>query len=193
MQSQASFLEAASVAFDSLRGSKLRSFLTLLGIILSTTTLIAVMSVIHGMDVYVANSASSMGSDGFRAVRMAFVGPRNPKLFLKMLQHNPQLTKEEYEFVKSQVHLSREVGITVNRSVKVTYGTDLVDGVVLTGMTSNGAAMTNSQIETGRYLTDMEDQRHMNVVCLGFDLKERFSLASTLRGRQLGSMAFRLK
>jgi putative ABC transport system permease protein len=186
VQSQASFLEAASVAFDSLRSSKLRSFLTLLGIILSTTTLIAVMSVIHGMDVYVANSASSMGSDGFRAVRMAFVGPRNPKLFLKMLQHNPQLTKEEYEFVKSQVHLSREAGITVNRTVKVTYGTDLVDGVVLTGMTSNGAAMTNSQIETGRYLTDMEDQRHMNVVCLGFDLKERFFPGIDPSGKTIG-------
>ena len=74
MQSQASFLESASVAFDSLRSSKLRSFLTLLGIILSTTTLIAVMSVIHGMDVYIANSASSMGTDGFRAVRMALDG-----------------------------------------------------------------------------------------------------------------------
>jgi putative ABC transport system permease protein len=186
VQSQASFLEAASVAFDSLRSSKLRSFLTLLGIILSTTTLIAVMSVIHGMDVYVANSASSMGSDGFRAVRMAFVGPRNPKLFLKMLQHNPQLTKEEYEFVKSQVHLSREVGITVNRTVKVTYGTDLVDGVVLSGMTSNGAVMTNSQIETGRYLTDMEDQRHMNVVCLGADLKERFFPGIDPSGKTIG-------
>jgi len=85
VQSQASFLESASVAFDSLRSSKLRSFLTLLGIILSTTTLIAVMSVIHGMDVYIANSASSMGTDGFRAVRMAFVGPRDPKAFLKAL------------------------------------------------------------------------------------------------------------
>lgn len=174
MQSQASFFEAASVAFDSLRSSKLRSFLTLLGIILSTTTLIAVMSVIHGMDVYVANSASSMGNDGFRAVRMAFVGPRNPKAFLKALQRNPQLTKEEYDFVKANVHLSREVGITVNRTVKVTYGNDLLDSVVLTGMTSNGAVMTNSQIDTGRYLTDMEDQRHMNVVCLGADIKERY-------------------
>ncbi|MGA3188452.1 MAG: ABC transporter permease [Bryobacteraceae bacterium] len=174
MQSQASFFEAASVAFDSLRSSKLRSFLTLLGIILSTTTLIAVMSVIHGMDVYVANSASSMGTDGFRAVRMAFVGPGNPKEFLKALQHNPQLSKEEYDFVKSKVTLAREAGITANRSAKVTFGTDLVDGVQLTGVTSNAGVITNTQIDTGRYITDIEDQRHMNVVFLGADLKDRF-------------------
>ncbi len=174
MQSQASFLEAASVAFDSLRSSKLRSFLTLLGIILSTTTLIAVMSVIHGMDVYIANSATNMGTDGFRAVRMAFVGRRDPKAFLKALQHNPQLTKEEYDFIKSRVTLSRESGILVNRGAKLTYGTDLVDGVQLIGATSNWAVMTNSQIDAGRFLTDIEDRRHLNAVFLGADFKDRF-------------------
>ncbi len=174
MQSQASFLESASVAFDSLRSSKLRSFLTLLGIILSTTTLIAVMSVIHGMDVYIANSASSMGTDGFRAVRMAFVGRRDPKAFLKALQHNPQLSKDEYEFVKSQVTLSREATIGVSRGCKVTYGTDLVDGVQLLGAESNAAVISSTQVDVGRFITDVEDRRHMNVVFLGADLKERF-------------------
>jgi putative ABC transport system permease protein len=174
VQSQASFLESASVAFDSLRSSKLRSFLTLLGIILSTTTLIAVMSVIHGMDVYIADSASSMGTDGFRAVRMAFVGPRDAKAFLKAMQRNPQLSKEEYDFVKERVTLSRETGILVNRSAKLTYGTDLVDGVQVIGATPNWAVMTNSQIDSGRFITDVEDRRHMNVVFLGADFKERF-------------------
>ena len=50
MGTHASFWEAIAGAIHSLRGSKLRSFLTLLGIILATTTLIAVMSVISGME-----------------------------------------------------------------------------------------------------------------------------------------------
>jgi putative ABC transport system permease protein len=186
VQSQASFLEAASVAFDSLRSSKLRSFLTLLGIILSTTTLIAVMSVIHGMDVYIADSASSMGTDGFRAVRMAFVGRRDPKAFLKALQRNPQLSTEEYDFVKSRVTLSREVGILISRGVKLTYGTDLVDGVQLIGATSNWAVMTNSQIDSGRFITDVEDRRHLNVVFLGADFKERFFPSTDPIGKNIG-------
>ena len=81
MAQTASFREAAAVALDSLRSSKLRSFLTLLGIILATTTLIAVMSVIHGMDVYIADTVSNMGSDGFRIVKIAFVGNFDPKKF----------------------------------------------------------------------------------------------------------------
>ena len=59
MKSSASFFEAARVAIDSLRASKLRSFLTLLGIILSTTTLISVMSVINGLENYIATSATT--------------------------------------------------------------------------------------------------------------------------------------
>ena len=174
MNSKASFWEAASVALDSLRSSKLRSFLTLLGIILSTTTLIAVMSVIHGMDVYVANTASSMGTDGFRVVRMAFVGRRDPKAFLEALRRNPELSKEEFEFIKNSATLSREVGLVVNRGAKVTYGGDLADGIQLMGATSNGALMTNTQIDNGRYISDVEDRRHLEVVFIGADLRDRF-------------------
>src|SRR3954465_8203035 len=101
MQTHASFWEAVAGAAQSLRASKLRSFLTLLGIILSTTTLIAVMAVIHGMDVFIAETASSMGSDGFSIQRMAFTGRRDPKAFLEALRRNPQLTREEYAFVKA--------------------------------------------------------------------------------------------
>ena len=57
--SHASFWEAVAGAAQSLRSAKLRTFLTLLGIILATTTLIAVMSVISGMDVYIAKNVSS--------------------------------------------------------------------------------------------------------------------------------------
>ena len=66
MKSHASFYEAIIGAAASLRGNKLRSFLTLLGIILATTTLIAVMSVIQGMNEYIAENVSDMGADGFR-------------------------------------------------------------------------------------------------------------------------------
>ena len=174
MKSQASFFEAAKVALDSLRGSKLRSFLTLLGIILSTTTLISVMSVIHGMDVVVATSASTMGTDGFRVVRFAFIGNWDPKKFLEYQRKNPQLSLEEYEFLKSHVTLVKEMSPSAQRGVKVTYDGDLADGVALISFNSKGATLSNTEIETGRMFTDAEDNRHVEVVVLGADLKERF-------------------
>ena len=173
-RSSASFLESASVAWDSLRTSKLRSFLTLLGIILSTTTLIAVMSVIHGMDVFIAQTASSMGTEGFRVVRMAFMGRFDPKQFLEMLRRNPELKREEFDFIKSKATLAREIGIGVNRQIKATFGNDLIDGTMLYGTNSNQLAMDNTQIANGRFISDFEDQKHMEVAFIGADLKDRF-------------------
>jgi putative ABC transport system permease protein len=171
--SQASFFEAAAVAFDSLRASKLRSFLTLLGIILSTTTLIAVMAVIHGMDVYIAETASSMGNDGF-AVRRFVFARFDAKKFIEMQRTNPQLNQAEYAFVKSHATQVREVGLVANRGVQVSYGGDQVDGVGLQGCTTNTFQLSNTQVAMGRFYTDAEDQRRLEVVFLGSDIKDRF-------------------
>ena len=96
------FWEATRIALDSLLKNKLRSFLTLLGIILATTTLIAVMSIIHGMDVYIATHISNMGADGFTIVRMAFIGNFSPKKFLEMQKKNPEPSPDEFAFLKSR-------------------------------------------------------------------------------------------
>lgn len=186
IRSQASFLEAASVAFDSLRSSKLRSFLTLLGIILSTTTLIAVMSVIHGMDVYVAQTASSMGNDGFRVLRVAFTGPRNAKQFLEAIRKNPELTREEYRFIKDNATYLRDSGTFDQQPAKITYQGDLVDGVPVMGATANTLAMSNTQIDLGRMYSDIEDSRHMSVVVIGPDLKDRFFQNMDPIGKTIG-------
>ena len=83
MRTLASYREAFAMAAASLNSSKLRSFLTLLGVILATTTLIAVTALIHGMNVYISDKVSNMGADGFRIVRMAWFGPWDPRSFTK--------------------------------------------------------------------------------------------------------------
>jgi putative ABC transport system permease protein len=119
------------------------------------------------MDVYVANSASNMGNDGFRVLRAAFTGIQNARKFFEAQQRNPQLTREEYAFIKSRARLVREIGISGTRSATVTYGSDVVRAVGLQGVTANAAAMSNTQVEQGRFLTEIEDQRHMAVVFWG--------------------------
>jgi putative ABC transport system permease protein len=174
MKSSASFGEAVKVALASLRSSKLRSFLTLLGIILATTTLIAVVSVINGMDLYIADAVSNMGSEGFRVVRLAMIGNFDAKKLIELQRRNPQLKLEEYEFVKSRVTLVKEIGIVANRSGSVRYGANLIEGVQIQGVTSNIGVITNVQAAMGRFLTDSEDQRRVDVAFIGSDLRERF-------------------
>ena len=173
MAQGASFREAASVAADSLRSSKLRSFLTLLGIILATTTLIAVMSIIHGMDVYIANSVTSMGADGFRVVRMAFIGNFDPKKFLELQRKNPQLSRDEFDYLRTKATMVRELGMQAGRNVSVSFGSQDMTGVTVNGGTPNWGVLSNTQIASGRYMTEIENKHHAAVAVIGNDLKER--------------------
>jgi putative ABC transport system permease protein len=184
MNSHASFWEAVKGALHSLRGSKLRSFLTLLGIILATTTLIAVMSVISGMDVYIAKNVSSMGADGYRVQRIVMMG-FDPKKYMEMLRRNPELKREEYEFLRERLTMTKEIGINAGRSVTVHRGAEVSEGVGLQGASPNIGLITNLEAAEGRFLSEIENERHMNVAFIGNDLKEKFFSGASPVGQTL--------
>jgi len=168
------FWEATLIAVDSLRKNKLRSFLTLLGIILATTTLIAVTALIHCMNIYIAEKVSNMGSDGFRVVRMAFFGDFDPKKFLEMQKRNPQINPDEYAFIKSRATLLKDVGMMASRNARVSAKSDSILGVDVEGVTDNIPAINNVQVELGRGITYEEVRRHAAVAYIGNDIRARF-------------------
>jgi putative ABC transport system permease protein len=170
----ASFWEANRIALESLHKNKLRSFLTLLGIILATTTLIVVTALIHGMNVYIAEKVSDMGADGFRIVRMAWFGPWDPKKFFEMLKRNPEIKREEYEFVKSKVTLLKDLGMMVSRRGRISYKGDSMPRVEIQGITDNMPAISNVGVAEGRAIASEEVRRHATVAFIGNDLKTRY-------------------
>jgi putative ABC transport system permease protein len=174
MKTNASFGEAVTGAALSLRGSKLRSFLTLLGIILATTTLIAVMSVIDGMNRYVAQNVSSMGADGFKIRRIVMMGVWDPKKFLEMQRRNPELSKEEFDFLKSNTKLVAELGMAVSRTGSVHVGREQRDNVTIEGITPNMGIISDVEPADGRFISELEDERRAPVAVIGNDLKEQF-------------------
>jgi len=173
MRSTASLWEAVSVAAASLASSKLRSFLTLLGIILATTTLIAVMSVIHGMDVYIAETVSDMGVDGFRVDRFPVMGQFDPKKFVEMLKKNPELSPEEFEFLRSKASLVSALGMQSGRRVNVHCGAEQIEEVQLAGVSANMGVLTNTRTALGRFLAESDDRRRLPVAFIGNDIKEK--------------------
>lgn len=170
----ASFWEATRIAFNSLHKNKLRSFLTLLGIILATTTLIAVTALIHGMNLYISDKVSNMGADGFRIVRMAWFGPWDPKKFYEMMKRNPEIKRDEYEFVESHATLLKGVGMMVSRRARVAYKGDSMEDVDVEGVTDNIPAINNVQVGIGRGITPEEARRHAPVIFIGNDVRARF-------------------
>jgi putative ABC transport system permease protein len=188
MHSSASLTESFKLALDSLRAAKLRSFLTLLGIILSTTTLISVMSIIHGMNVYVAEKIADMGAGGFVVVRFAFLGDWDPKKFLELQKKNPELSIEEYEFLRQKVNLIGEIGMEseADGGGTLTYKGLHQDQVNIKGGTANMNILDNVQVQSGRYFTDGEDQNHRQVAFIGADLKDKFFPDTDPVGKVIG-------
>jgi len=186
MNSHASFWEAVAGAIHSLRNSKLRSFLTLLGVILATTTLIAVMSVISGMDRYIAENVSAMGADGYRVTRIVMM-QWDPKKFLEMQRRNPQLNREEYEFLRQHAHLTREIGLVANRGVTVHVGKELAEGVQLMGVSPNIGLILNFEAESGHFITDTENDRHMDVAFVGRDIRDKFFAGANPIGQTINA------
>ena len=174
MRAIASYREALSVAVRSIISSKLRSFLTLLGVILATTTLILVMSLVHGMDVYVAEQVSDLGTDGYQVQRIPLLGDFDPKKMIELDRRNPKLTAEEFRYLKTHLTLSREFGMQCGRSVTVRYREQNVEQVELNGVTANVGVISDIGVAAGRFLLDIDDQRHLPVAFIGEDVRAKF-------------------
>jgi len=170
----ASFWESARIALDSLRKSKLRSFLTLLGIILATTTLIVVMSFVNGMNLYIANKLSDMGSDGFRIVRIAFIGDWDPKKYIEMERRNPQIHPDECEFIRDHAQLLSAIGMETSRNVTISYKGVSMQQIELDGITAEIPAISNMEVALGRTPTESEVRRHAPVAFIGEDVNQKF-------------------
>ncbi len=169
----ASFWEAVKGAAQSLRSAKLRSFLTLLGIILATTTLISVMSVISGMDVVVAQNVTDLGANGYTVARIVMM-QWDPKKYLEMQRRNPLLNQEEFGFLRSRVTLSSQMGLSAERSVTLNKGKERSENVELRGASPSIAIISNYQAEIGRFFSEIEDDRHMDVAFIGHDVQTKF-------------------
>ncbi|HEX4210617.1 MAG TPA: ABC transporter permease [Candidatus Binataceae bacterium] len=186
LRPSASFWESGRIAIQSLSKNKLRSFLTLLGIILATATLIAVTSFVHGMDVYIATKLSDMGSNGFRVVRIAFIGNWDPKKFLEMQRRNPPIKPVEYEFIRQHATTLKDVGLETWKSVTLVRKGQSFAGVDLEGITANIPDLSDIEAGVGRLITPEEVRRHAPVAFIGSDVSQHYFSGEDPIGKTIG-------
>src|SRR5215471_598973 len=96
-----SLKEPALIALDTLRAHKLRSFLTLLGVILSVFTLLLVVSLVSGSNKYIADKVANFGANVFIVAQYPIV--TNQEEFLRLQRRNRTITWEDYEFVRDNM------------------------------------------------------------------------------------------
>src|SRR5579863_5874977 len=94
--------EAFWLALEELRNHKLRSFLTLLGVVIATTTLIVVMSIVNGMNLYIATKIANLGTNTF--VLSQFKWAQGYEAYLQALRRNRPIRLEEFEYLRDTLN-----------------------------------------------------------------------------------------
>ena len=169
--SMVTFFETLRLALDSLRAHKLRSFLTLLGVILAVMTLVVVMSVVSGMNTYVADKIANLGANVFIVDRFGIITSRDE--FIKA-QKRPLITMEDYDRLRDSMKTARQVAALDDRRVQTRSGNEKLEGTDIMGVTMNYADVENISIAQGRFITQADDDHRADVAFIGADVAAKF-------------------
>jgi len=104
---------------------------------------------------------------------------------MELLRRNPNLTREEYDFLRSRLNLTRELGVSAGRGVTVHVGAEVAESVGLSGNSPNMGVITNLDADDGHFISETENDRKMNVAFIGHDIKEKFFPGARAIGRIL--------
>ena len=168
MNSSVPLREPVAVALETLRAHKLRSFLMLLGIILSVSTLIVVVALIEGTNRYIANRVANLGSNVFLVHRFPII--TDPQEFLKAVRRNKNITWEDFEALRDDLKLPRRVGVETRRQGKVRARSESVEDIDIRGVTANIGEMDVQEPATGRYISDADNEHRAMVALLGSEV-----------------------
>ena len=163
--------ESVKMALDTLRTNKLRSGLTVLGIVIGVTTVITISSVINGLNNRVSDWVSSLGSNVIWVFHMPVIGvrPTTEMLARKRLTLDDVLSLRTLPHVVAADGGFQHVGQFRVGQVSVKYGNKKVAGTILQGSTAQVSLVSDLTLREGRLYTDDEDHRAAHIVILGYD------------------------
>jgi len=180
--------ESVKMALDTLRTNKLRSGLTVLGIVIGVTTVITISSVINGLNNRVADFVNSLGSNVIWVFHMPVIGvePTTEQLTRK------KLTLDDVAALRALPHVLAADGSLQHvkaqfyvGEVDVKYNGKKVAGTILDGSTAQIADVSDLTFIQGRLFTDAEDERAAHVCVLGHDTWEELFGSEPALGKEV--------
>ena len=152
-----------SLALDSIRAHKLRASLTVLGITMGVATLITVMTLVQGANLYVEQKIANLGTNVFRIGRLPFAVA--DFTIINRAQRNRFFYPEDMEALEENCTHCQYVGAALNVSVPLRYQNHQLDDAAMYGHTPSMSVIDTRTVELGRYFTEVED-RHASDVCV---------------------------
>jgi putative ABC transport system permease protein len=178
------------LAFDTLRTHKFRSFLTILGVLIGTTTVIAVTSIVAGLDKQLVDVAQQFGTRTLWVYKLQMGAPhaltREEKLRKPLSFDDAMAIKDLVPSAEAvSVELFREMQDFGLPPVTARYkGQDMLDALFV-GVTADHLRLINATIDQGRFFTDMEDLHRRDVAVIGSGVTKRFFQGMDPIGKKL--------
>lgn len=185
------FLEGILIALRSLVANKLRSILTLIGVIIGVMTVIAVVSIISGMNKYVEAEISSMGSTTFLIRKFGLI-TSNEDWFKQIKRKN--LALEDMEAIEKGCPDCWKVGAEVFTWAKVKYKNRHLSNMSVVGATANITEIANHEVYEGRGISEFEVEHNRQVCFVGWEIVDNLFPNQDPMGKdiKIGNYYFRI-
>ena len=184
------FIETLKLALAAIWAHKLRSALTLLGMIVGVTAFVVVVSLIAGFNRYVDEKIAGIGAKSFTVQRFNPLEDfKDTDTIAAAARRNKELTIEDYEYLKERATLIDKIGARARVTPsQVKHGDQVLDDVFVSGATANCVDIENRDVAEGRFIAQPENDNGARVAYLGADIANKLFTGSpvgqeiTIRG-----------
>ncbi len=179
-----SFGEAVRIATASLWAHKLRTVLTLLGVVIGVMSVIAVVSVVNGLNLYVGDKLFNLGAD-------VFLVSRGPVIITNIdeyqaTQKRRKFTMADYEALRDSCHSCAAVGVSVNHAAsQVKYGNEYISNADMAGWSAEMPDLYDLDLAVGRQINQTDVEQASPVCTLGYDIPEKLFPGTDPIGREI--------
>ncbi|MGI8466961.1 MAG: ABC transporter permease [Pyrinomonadaceae bacterium] len=166
--------ETLKLALAAIWAHKLRSFLTLFGMIIGVTAFMVVLSLLQGFNSYVDEKIAGIGSKSFTVQQFGFDDFKDTDAFAAAQRRNKPLTFEDYDFIKNHAQLVDQIGAKARATnADVKRGDAILQDVRVDGAEPIIADIENIDVADGRYFTEAENSNSVRVAFIGADVADK--------------------
>ncbi|NNE98382.1 MAG: FtsX-like permease family protein [Pyrinomonadaceae bacterium] len=180
-----SFYEALRLAAASIFSHKLRSFLTLLGIIFGVATVIVVVSVIEGFNAYVDEKIANIGTNAFSVSKFSVEDFSSVASLNAARRRNKDITRDDLKALKSRGGAIADAGGKSETLADIKYKEETLLNVQLKATTPNIADIEKIEAASGRYFLNIEEEKRKFVCFIGSEIAEKLFPTANPIGKKI--------
>ena len=181
------FIETLKLAVAAIWAHKLRSALTLLGMIVGVTAFVVVVSLIAGFNRYVDEKIAGIGAKSFTVQRFNPLEDfKDTDTIAAAQRRNKELTMDDYDYLKTRAQLIGKIGARARGTPsEVKRGTEVLEDVFVSGATANCVDIENRDVADGRFIAEPEDEGAARVAYIGADVANKLFPAGNAIGSEI--------